>query len=132
MTVVLPGAQSLVTAILTDGWAHVRTALAHRWSRQTHEPQSDIEHRLDAAHTQASEMTAGHEGSEQALLQAYWAGYLAAVLAERPALLDLIRDLQGTQTAPDSTTSLQNTNSGTVTTLVQGRDISGGITFGAP
>ena len=132
MTVVLPGAQSLVTAILADGWTHVRRALAHRWSRQTREPQADIEHRLDAAHTQASEMTAGHGDGEQALLQAYWAGYLAAVLAERPALLDLVRDLHGTLTAPDSTTSVQNTNSGTVTTLVQGRDISGGITFGAP
>jgi len=127
MTVVLPGAQSLVTAILTDGWTHVRTALAHRWSRQTHEPQADIEHRLDAAHTQASEMTAGHADSE-----AYWAGYLAALLAERPALLDLVRDLHNTLTPPDSTPSVQNTNSGTATTLVQARDITGGITFGAP
>ncbi|QMU68371.1 hypothetical protein [Streptacidiphilus sp. P02-A3a] len=132
MTIVLPGAQSLVAAILTDGWTHVRTALARRWSRQTHEPQTDIEHRLDTAHSQASDMTVGHGDGEQALLQAYWAGYLAAVLAERPALVDLVRDLPGTLTAPDSATSVQNTNSGTVTTLVQGRDISGGITFGAP
>ncbi len=129
---VLPGAQSLVTAILTDGWTHVRTVLAHRWSRQTNEPRTDVENRLDAAHTQASEMTADHGDNEQALLQAYWAGYLAAVLAERPALLDLLRDLHGTLTAPDTTTFVHNTNSGTVTALVQGRDISGGITFGAP
>lgn len=132
MTVVLPGAQTLVTAILTDGWTRVRTALAHRWSRQTDEPQSDIEHRLDAAHTQASEMTADHGDSEQALLRAYWAGYLAAALAERPALLDLVRDLRGTLTAPDTTASVQNVNSGTATTVVQGRDFSGGITFRAP
>ena len=131
-TVVLPGAQALVTAILADGWTHVRTALAHRWSRLTREPQADIEHRLDAAHAQASTVTAGHGDSEQALLQAYWAGYLAAALAEHPGLLDLVRNLHGTLTTPDSTTSVQNTNSGTVTRLVQGRDISGGITFGAP
>jgi hypothetical protein len=130
LTVVLPGAQSLVTAILTDGWTHVRTALAQRWSRQTREPQAAVEQRLDAAHAQAAEMTAGHERSEQALLQAYWAGYLAAALADRPALLDLVRDLHGTLTDADATTSVHNTNSGTVTTLVQGRDISGGITFG--
>jgi hypothetical protein len=114
----LPGAQSLVTAILTDGWARVRDVLARRWSRQTGETQADIERRLDTAHHQAVAL-----GDDRALQQAYWAGYLAAVLAERPGLLDVVRAL------PDPT-DLRNTNSGTVTTLVQARDIDGGITFG--
>jgi hypothetical protein len=128
ITVILPGAQSLVAAILADGWTQVRTALARRWSRETDEPQADIEHRLDAAHSQASELTNSQGADEQALLRAYWAGYLAAVLAERPALLGLVRDLHGTLTAPAaSNSSVHNSNSGTVTTLIQGRDISGGI-----
>lgn len=114
----LPGAQSLVTAILTDGWTHVRDALARRWSRQTGETQSDIERRLDTAHRQAEGM-----GDGEAVQRAYWAGYLAAVLAERPTLLDVVRDLPD---LPD----LHNTNSGTVTTLVQARDIHGDIRFG--
>ncbi|MGW0825576.1 hypothetical protein [Streptomyces sp. NPDC002845] len=117
-SVLLPSAQSLVTAILTDGWTHVRDALARRWSRQTGEPQTDIERRLDTAHHQAAGI-----GDDEAVQRAYWAGYLAAVLAERPPLLDVLRDLPD---MPD----LHNTNSGTVTTLVQARDIQGGITFG--
>jgi hypothetical protein len=111
----IPSAQALLTAILTDGWTHVRGALARRWSGQTGEARADIERRLDVAHSQADGL-----GDDEAVQRAYWAGYLAAVLAERPALLDVVRGL------PD----LRNTNSGTVTTLVQARDIHGGVTFG--
>lgn len=117
----IPSAQSLVTAMLTDGWAQVRDALARRWSRQTGEAPADVERRLDTAHQQAEGL-----GEDEAVQRAYWAGYLAAVLAERPALLDVIRDLPGPTDRPD----VHNTNSGTVTTLVQARDIHGGITFG--
>lgn len=116
----VPSAQSLVTAILTDGWAHVRGALARRWSRQTGEAAGEIEGRLDAAHVQAEGL-----GEERAVQCAYWAGYLAGVVGQRPDLLDAVRDLPR---APD----VHNTNSGTVTTLVQARDIGGDITFGAP
>jgi hypothetical protein len=114
----IPGAQSLVTAILTDGWTHVRDALVRRWSRQTGETQADVERRLDAAHRQSEDLDDG-----EAVQQAFWAGYLAAVLAERPSLLDVVRGL------PDMP-GLHNTNSGTVTTLIQARDIHGDITFG--
>lgn len=114
----VPSAQSLVTAILTDGWTHVRDALVRRWSRQTGETPADIEHRLDTAHHQAEGL-----GDDEAVQRAYWAGYLAGVLAERPSLLDVLRGL------PDQP-DVHNTNSGTVTTLVQARDIHGGITFG--
>ncbi|MEU9118778.1 hypothetical protein AB0C96_02775 [Streptomyces sp. NPDC048506] len=132
MTVILPGAQSLVTAILADGWTRVRTALARRWSRETREPQAAIEERLDAAHAQAAEITSGDADGDQALLRAYWAGYLAAVLAERPALLGLVRDLRSAVADPGAHDgpSVHNTNSGTVTTLIQGGDFSGNITFG--
>lgn len=114
----IPSAQSVVTAILTEGWTHVRDALARRWSRQTGETQADIEHRLDTARHHAEGM-----GDDEAVQRAYWAGYFAAVLAERPNLLDAIRDLSD---RPD----VHNTNSGTVTNLVQARDIHGKITFG--
>ncbi|MGW1891189.1 hypothetical protein ACWCP6_13165 [Streptomyces sp. NPDC002004] len=134
MTVILPGAQSLVTAILTDGWTHVRTALARRWSRQTREPQAVIEQRLDAAHAQSADLTTGAAGDDQALLRAYWAGYLAAALAERPALIELVHGLRSTMAdaSTHDTSSVHNTNSGTVTTLVQGRDFNGDMTFGSP
>jgi hypothetical protein len=114
----IPSAQSLVTAILTDGWTHVRDALASRWSRQTGEARADVERRLDTARHQAEGM-----GDDEAVQRAYWAGYLAAVLAERPHLLDAVRGLPD---RPD----VHNTNSGTATTLLQARDIHGDITFG--
>ncbi|WP_153812197.1 hypothetical protein [Streptomyces sp. SUK 48] len=133
MTVILPSAQSLVTAMLTDGWASVRTFLASRWSRQTQEPQDAIEERLDAAHAQAAEVTTGDTEQDRAFLRAYWAGYLTAAVAQHPALGDLVRDLYNIRTGAgtEATSSVHNTNNGTVTNLVQGRDFSGGITFGA-
>ncbi|WP_369392761.1 hypothetical protein AB5J72_38195 [Streptomyces sp. CG1] len=117
-SLLLPSAQSLVTAILTDGWTHVRDALARSWSKQTGEARADVECRLDTAHRQAAGM-----GDDEAVQRAYWVGYLAAVLAERPTLLDVVRELPD---MPD----LHNTNSGTVTNLMQARDVHGNITFG--
>jgi hypothetical protein len=114
----VPSAQSLATAILTDGWARVRDALAYRWSRQTGEARDDVERRLDTARRQAEGL-----GGGEAVQRAYWAGYLAAVLAERPDLLDAVRGLA-------DGAAVHNTNSGTATTLIQARDIQGGVTFG--
>lgn len=114
----IPCAQSVVTAVLTDGWARLRDALAGRWSRRTGEAPADIGLRLEAARRQAEGL-----GGDEAVQRAYWAGYLAAVLAERPDLLDAIRE-----TAEPG--GAHNTNSGQVTTLVQARDVHGGISFG--
>jgi hypothetical protein len=114
----LPCAQSVVTSVLTDGWTRLRDALAARWSRRTGEEPADIEQRLEAARRQAEGL-----GGDEAVQRAYWAGYLAAVLAERPDLLDAVRGLA----EPDG---VSNANSGQVTTLVQARDIHGGISFG--
>lgn len=117
-SVLIPSAQSLVTAIVSDGWAHVRDTLARRWSRQTGEARAAIEHRLNTAHHQAEAL-----GGEEAVQRAYWAGYLAAVLGEHPDLLDAVRGLP-------NRSDVHNTNSGTATTVVQARDVHGDITFG--
>lgn len=132
MTVILPGAQSLATAILTDGWTSVRTFLARRWSRQTQDPQDAIEERLNAAHAQAAGVTTGDTEQDRALLRAYWTGYLTAAVAEHPPLLDLVRDLHHMRTGAgaEAASSVHNTNNGTANNLVQGRDFSGGFTFG--
>lgn len=114
----LPCAQSVVTSVLTDGWTRLRDALAARWSRRTGEEPADIEQRLEAARRQAEGL-----GGDEAVQRAYWAGYLAAVLAERPDLLDAVRGLA-------EPGGVHNTNSGQVTTLVQARDVRGGISFG--
>lgn len=116
----LPGAQSVVTAMLTDGWTQLRGVLARRWSRRTGEEVGDVEGRLEAARGQAAGL-----GGGEAVLRAYWAGYFAALVADRPQLLDVVSELPGRVEERHS-----NTNSGTVTTLVQARDVDGGIVFG--
>ncbi|MEW1648662.1 hypothetical protein [Streptomyces sp. NPDC091219] len=124
MSVVTPGAQSLVTTILVDGWAHVRTALAARWSHRTGEAQTEVERRLDESHQQSITPASGTEAQRTAM-EAHWTAFLMTAIAQQPTLLDLVRELGDT-----SSGSVHNTNSATVTTLVQARDIHGGITFG--
>ncbi|WP_405849138.1 hypothetical protein [Streptomyces sp. NBC_01518] len=124
MSVVTPGAQSLVTTILADGWTHVRTALATRWSRRTGEAQTEVERRLDESHQQ-SITPAPNAEAQRAAMEAHWTAFLMTAIAQHPTLLDLVRDLGDTSPA-----SVHNINSGTATTLLQARDIHGGITFG--
>jgi hypothetical protein len=108
----------------------VRSKRAQVRSKDGHADQSDVERQLDAGHDQSLAL-AGNESDRQARPEAYWAGYLAALLAERPALLDAIQSLVASTTATaDSTVSLRNSNSGTVGTLLQSGDIHGNITFG--
>ncbi|MEU6557187.1 hypothetical protein ABZ915_44230 [Streptomyces sp. NPDC046915] len=123
-SIVTPGAQSLVAAILADGWQRARSALAARWSRGTGEPQAEIERRLDEA-CPAPDAESTDPAVRRALLQAHWTAFLLTAVTERPELLDVVRQLGG-----QADDRVHNTNSGTVTTLVQSRDIHGGITFG--
>lgn len=121
-SIVLPGAQSLVTQILSDGWAQVRGWLAQRWSRHSETSQAELEHRLDDAKEQAASLFSG----ERTALEAYWAGYLAALISEHPGLAASLQELPAHP-------SVSNTVSGTVTgNVVQAGTIEGGITFGPP
>jgi len=129
MSVILPGAQSLVNAILTDGWVQLRSKLASRWSKDAHSGQDDAEQRLEAGHRQSLAL-AGEGDDRQARLEAYWAGYLAALLAERPSLLEAIRDLGSPTATQADHVTVHNANTGTVGTLLQAGDIHGDITFG--
>ena len=115
---VLPGAQSLVTEILSDGWAQARAWLAQRWSRHTGTSQADLERRLDDAREQSASFFA----ADRAALEAYWAGYLAALIGEHPGLAASLRE---------SRPGVSNTVSGTVTgNVIQAGTIEGGISFG--
>ncbi|MFJ8143236.1 hypothetical protein [Streptomyces sp. NPDC096013] len=124
MSVVTPGAQSLVTTILVDGWTHARTALAARWSHRTGEAQTEVERRLDDSHQQSITPAPSAE-AQRAAMEAHWTAFFMTAIAQHPTLLDLVRELGET-----SSGSVHNTNSGTATTLVQARDVHGGITFG--
>ena len=129
MSVILPGAQSLVNAILTDGWAQLRRKLADRWSKDTHADREEAEQRLEAGRSQSLAL-AGDSHDRRARLEAYWAGYLAALLAERPGLLEAIRDLDPATATRAERATVHNTNTGKAETLVQTGDVHGGITIG--
>lgn len=124
-SVIVPGAQSLVTAMLTDAWSSARALVARRWGRSGEHP-ADVELRLEQAKEQSLTL-AGSDGDRQGRLEAYWAGYLAGLLAERPELVGAVRELASGGLSEATT---QNSNTGTVHGhLLQARDINGGVHF---
>lgn len=144
-TVVTPGAQSLVTAILTDSWGHVRNALSRLWA---HTPAGRDPSNLDTAAVEAAgteldlakqlALTAAGNGPEPeraTRMELFWAGYLAGQIAARPEFAETVRALPGLldQQQPTSLTAVTNnkTFSGTAQgNVVQADDVSGGIRFG--
>jgi hypothetical protein len=131
-TVFMPGAQSLVTAILTDTWVQARATVAKLWSRRQSDAAATEQagRELDAARSQALELAgSGSEAERAARMQLFWAGYLAGQAAARPELAAALTELPALLSASQGST-VQNSISGTVTgTVVQARDIHGSITF---
>lgn len=145
-TVIVPGAQSLVTAIVTDSWSQVRMALSKLWARRqladkSPEPKhAELEAagaELDLAMRQAIAVAGeGPESDRVRRMELFWIGYLAGQLAARPELGHAIEELPSLVGADPSATStsvtMVNKNiSGTVHgNAVQADDVSGGIRFG--
>jgi hypothetical protein len=135
-TVFTPGAQSLVTAILTDSWTQARATVAKLWARS--HPASSIEqavHELDTARRQALELAGdGPEADRAARMQLFWTGYLAGQASARPELASAFAELPAllrTGHRTSQTSTVHNTISGTVHgNAVQAGDIHGDITFG--
>ena len=147
-TLVVPGAQSVASAILTDAWNTARAALARAWNRSAANGQGSggetergeqASTDLDLACRQSLELAADGSADEcEARLKLYWAGYLAAATQAHPELLEVLADLPyllsdigGTSPANSTTTS--NSVSGTVHgSMVQTGNVQGSITFGKP
>jgi hypothetical protein len=148
-TLVMPGAQSLVTSILTDTWLQTRTAIAKSWARRRNaaspggyadpDPAAidHASHELDTARQQALDLAgSGSEPDRAARMQLFWAGYLAGQLAARPELADVLAQLPallGAGVPTSQTTNVHNTNtmSGTVHgPVIQVGNIQGSSTFG--
>lgn len=145
-TVFMPGAQSLVTAIMTETWTQTRAAVAKLWVRRhdasTHPDTSSdhtaierASHELDAARLQALQLAGtGPDSDRAARMQLFWAGYLAGQAAARPELTAAILELPallGAVAPASQTSTVHNTITGTVHgNAVQAGDIHGNITFG--
>lgn len=143
---VVPGAQSLVTAVVTDSWSQVRAALSKLWARrQSAKPSADpdaaeleaVGAELDLAMRQAMAVAGqGPEADRAGRMELFWIGYLAGQLAARPELGPVIKELPalvgaGPSVVPASLTVAKKDVSGTVHgNVVQADDVSGGISFG--
>lgn len=133
-TVFMPGAQSLVTAILTDSWTQARATVAKLWVRKHPATSLDQASRdLDTARRQALALAGnGPEADRAARMQIFWAGYLAGQAAARPELATAFAELPallGVLPLPQSA-AVQNTISGTVHgNAVQVGDIQGNVTI---
>ncbi len=142
--VVVPGAQSVVTAILTDTWKAARAVLERAWTR-SHGQQGAGEgerggqagHELDVVRRQSLEIAGQGSAQEREMrMGLFWAGYLAAQANAHPELVELLAELPallaGNAGGPVSTsTSTHNTLSGTVHgSVVQTGSVQGSITFG--
>jgi hypothetical protein len=130
-TVFMPGAQSLVTAILTDTWHQARAAVAKLWVRRGDDRASldRVSGELDVARGQALELAGSGPESERAeRMQIFWAGYLAGQAAARPELAAVLTELPALLAASQPSTFTNNI-SGTVHNAVQTRDIHGDFTI---
>ena len=135
-TVFLPGAQSLVTAILTDTWHQARTAVAKLWARRADGADEAVDaeavdragRELDLARAQAVELAgAGTEDERADRMRLFWAGYLAGQAAARPDLASGLAELPALLAAfaPQTTTTFNSTMSGTVNgTVAQANNIA--------
>jgi hypothetical protein len=149
-SLVLPGAQSLVAAVLSDTWEQARSALARLWARRhpgatDTNPDSDADldagavesagRELDAVRGQALELAGeGDEAVRAARMELFLAGYLAGQLAARPELAETVRtlpELLGAGAPYPSPGEVYNLKIGRVRgSVVQARDIQGDVHFG--
>ena len=155
-TLVLPGAQSLVSAVLSDTWDQARSALARLWTRRHPGPagsnpdsgaaldadadaDADAVERagreLDAVRAQAIELAGqGDQAARAARMELFLAGYLAGQLAARPEFAETVRalpDLLGAGAPYPGSGGTYNINTGKVRgNIVQARDIQGDVRFG--
>ena len=157
-TLVLPGAQSLVSAVLSDTWDQARSALARLWARRhpglaRSNPDSGADldavadadadadaveragRELDAVRAQAIELAGqGDRAARAARMELFLAGYLAGQLAARPEFAETVRalpDLLGAGAPYPGSGGTYNINTGKVRgNIVQARDIQGDVRFG--
>lgn len=132
-SLVIPGAQALVTQILSEGWTQTRQWFARQLKRRGDSPQLEIEHRLEKAHIQACALMdpsrVGASGARP-LLEAYWTGYLAALVDEHPELVSILEELAVSVTGGTANSGISNSVTGAVTgNVIQAGNIEGGVRF---
>jgi len=124
-TLLMPGAQKLATAMLSDAWTATRDAIARHWGRGDRAETAKAVAELDASREQALAAFDSPHPDER-LLQAFLAGYLAALTGSDPERLQVLQSLNVTP-ASGSTFTVHDAK---IENLVQaGRDITGKVKF---
>ncbi|ACU71417.1 hypothetical protein Caci_2499 [Catenulispora acidiphila DSM 44928] len=126
-TLLLPGAQNLATAMLSDAWTATRDAVARRWGRGDHAATKQAAAELDDSRTQALALFPASAGvdavvpaaADPALLQAFLAGYLAALARTDPGRLPALFSLTAQPGQQAAAAAARNVNYGEVERLVQ-------------
>jgi hypothetical protein len=124
-TLLLPGAQKLAQAMLGDAWNLTRDAVARRWGRGDRAAAKAAAAELDDSREYALALFGGGQADE-AQLNAFIAGYLAALARTEP---ERVRDLANLEPAPrPSEVTIGNINTGEVAKLAQvDGDVHGGV-----
>ncbi|WP_194890891.1 hypothetical protein [Catenulispora pinisilvae] len=124
-TLLLPGAQKLAQAMLGDAWNMTRDALARRWGHGDRAVAEAAAKELDDSREHALALF-GSEQADEAQLNAFIAGYLAALTRTEP---ERIHDLVNLEPAPSSSeVTIGNINTGQVAKLAQvDGDVHGGL-----
>ena len=124
-TLILPGAQKLAQAMLSDAWNLTRDAVARRWGRGNHAAIETAAAELDDSREQALALFGGGQADE-GQLNAFIAGYLAALARTEPGR---VYDLVSLESVPrPSEVTVGNLNTGQVAKLAQvDGDVHGGV-----
>ena len=117
----LPGAQKLAAAMLSDAWTTTRDAIAGHWGRGSHKVAEEAVADLEDSRAQALALFPATGPEQQPLLQAFLAGYLAALARTAPDRLEILAD-------PAPVIKASTLMSGRADKVVQiGGDVSGGV-----
>lgn len=124
-TLLLPGAQKLAQAMLSDAWNLTRDAVARRWGRGDRSAAKAAAAELDDSRQHALALF-GSEPADEAQLNAFIAGYLAALARTAP---ERVHDLVNLEPASrPSEVTIGNINTGQVAKLAQvDGDVHGGL-----
>lgn len=108
-TVLTPGLQNLVTAMLGEAWGATRDALARRLGRGDAESTQKAGYELDSVREDVQALVQDGEGTldvelDRRLLEAYVAGYLRRVREEHPDVDEALTALPASIEAADQST----------------------------
>jgi hypothetical protein len=124
----LPGAQNLATAMLSDAWTNTRDAIARHWGRGSRKKAEEAVAELEDSRSRALALFPDPGPDRELLVQAFIAGYLAALARTEPDRLQALAGLEPGAVPLTSPAVVGNLASGIADRVVQiSGDVRGGV-----